>query len=195
MDEFLSILSNESPRLAVGRRLWAVDPHADRRISQLIPAKYPIRNYPDITHSLDCQYPVPDWDMAYALTEGVRRSTRPRSQAAIFNQMGEDVIGFLTYSEGCHDDVNKFIWSGLGWDPEADLVEILRQYSRFFIGSRFAEDLPIGLLALEQNWVGPLAANTGGYSHPAAVPGHGKGSLSAPSQELALSAGAVPGLL
>ena len=25
--------------------------------------------YPDITHSRQCQYPVPDWDLAYALTK------------------------------------------------------------------------------------------------------------------------------
>ena len=25
--------------------------------------------------------------------------------------------GFLTYSEGCNDDVNKAVWSALGWDP------------------------------------------------------------------------------
>ena len=27
-----------------------------------------IRNYPDITHNVVCQYPVPDWDLAFALT-------------------------------------------------------------------------------------------------------------------------------
>ena len=35
-----------------------------------VPAQYPIRHYPDITHSRQCQFPVPDWDVAYALTEG-----------------------------------------------------------------------------------------------------------------------------
>ena len=74
--------------------------------------------------------------------------------------MGEDVIGFLTYSEGCNDDVNKFVWSGLGWNPEEDVAEVLRQYSRFFIGSSYAVDFSIGLLNLERAWVGPLAANT-----------------------------------
>ena len=37
-----------------------------------VPARYPIRHYPDITHSRQCQYPVPDWDVAYAVTEGAR---------------------------------------------------------------------------------------------------------------------------
>ena len=133
-----------------------------REFRQLIPARYPIRSYPDITHSVDCQYPVPEWDIAYALTEGRETiNPRPRDEAIVFQQMGDDVIGFLTYSEGCNDDVNKFVWSGLGWDPQADVTEILRQYSRFFIGHEQTNDFSRGLLALEENWVGPLAPNTG----------------------------------
>ena len=48
--------------------------------------RYPIRHYPDITHSRQCQYPVPDWDVAYAVTEAASASiparwARPRSSA------------------------------------------------------------------------------------------------------------------
>ena len=35
-------------------------------LRKAVPARYPIRDYPDITHSLQCQYPVPDWDVAYS---------------------------------------------------------------------------------------------------------------------------------
>lgn len=31
-------------------------------------AQYPIRLYPDISHTMRCQYPMRDWDRAYALT-------------------------------------------------------------------------------------------------------------------------------
>jgi len=55
--------------------------------------------------------------------------------------------------------VNKFIWSALGWDPETSAAEILRQYSQYFIGERYADDFAQGLLALERNWQGPLLAN------------------------------------
>jgi hypothetical protein len=61
----------------------------------------------------------------------------------------------LTYSEGCNDDVNKTVWSGLGWDSDAKVIDILREYSRYFIGERFGEDFAHGLLALERNWQGP----------------------------------------
>ena len=43
---------------------WVYGPIA--RFRERIPERYPIRNYPDITHSLDCQLPMPDWDVAYA---------------------------------------------------------------------------------------------------------------------------------
>ena len=160
MDEFLTYLRDESPDWLSGVVYgpWIHMPIHEFR--QMIPARYPIRSYPDITHSLDCQYPVPNWDIAYALTEGRETiNPRPNAETAIFKQMGDDVIGFLTYSEGCNDDVNKFIWSGLGWDPGQDTRQILREFSRFFIGEAYTHDFAHGLAALETNWVGSLATN------------------------------------
>jgi hypothetical protein len=129
-------------------------------LRQRTPARYPVRNYPDITHSLDCQYPVPDWDAAYALTLGRETiNPRPVDESVIFRSTFRDTIGFLTYSEGCNDDVNKFVWSALGWDPDADVTEVLRQYSRYFISARHAESFSQGLFGLERSWRGPLATN------------------------------------
>ena len=129
-------------------------------IRRVIPKRYPIRHYPDITHSLSCQYPVPDWDVAFSLTherEGI--NPRPLDQSAIFRATNPHTIGFLTYSEGCNDDVNKFVWSGLGWDPSESVAEILRQYGRYFLSDKLADPFAQGLLALERNWVGPLSTN------------------------------------
>ncbi|MDA0204738.1 MAG: alpha-glucuronidase family glycosyl hydrolase [Acidobacteria bacterium] len=129
------------------------------------PKNYPIRRYPDITHSRHCQYPVPDWDLAYAVTEAREViNPRPVDQARIYRLLESHAIGFLTYSEGNHDDVNKFIWSGLGWDQEQRVVEILRDYSRFFIGPDYADSWAQGMFSLEQNWRGPLAQNAGVYT-------------------------------
>jgi len=88
-----------------------------------VPERYPIRFYPDITHSLTCQYPVPDWDVAYALTEGREIvNPRPESEAAILRLSLPQTIGFITYSEGCNEDVNKFVWSALGWNPDRSML-------------------------------------------------------------------------
>ena len=120
LDEFLAIL-REQPAWLGG---VVFGPQVRVSLAELraaVPAQYPIRHYPDITHSLQCQYPVPDWDVAFALTEGREViNPRPLGQAAIFRACRDHTIGFITYSEGCNDDVNKIVWSGLGWDPEAD---------------------------------------------------------------------------
>ena len=72
-----------------------------------------------------------------------------------------DTVGFITYSEGCHDDVNKIVWSALGWDEKADVEEVLREYGRYFIGPTLGDRFADGLLALEQNWEGPVLENAG----------------------------------
>jgi len=130
-----------------------------------VPPRYAIRNYPDITHSRHCQHVVPEWDAAFQLTLGREPiNPRPRDMAAIFRRQQPHTIGFLAYSEGSNDDVNKTVWSALGWSPDAEVVEILRQYGRYFIGARYADTFAQGLLALERNWRGPLAANAGVYA-------------------------------
>jgi hypothetical protein len=165
LDEFLEILNREQPAWLNG---VVFAPQVRISLAELrakVPKRYPIRHYPDITHSLQSQYPVPDWDVAYAVTEGREViNPRPLDEAAIFRRMQPYTIGFLTYSEGCNDDVNKFIWSGLGWDPDAKVLDILRQYSRYFIGDDYEDSFAFGLLALERNWRGPLATNVGVYT-------------------------------
>ena len=127
-----------------------------------LPEHYPIRFYPDITHSVECEFPVPDWDVAFALTEGREViNPRPEDQANILRRISPHSIGFITYSEGCNDDVNKFVWSSLGWDPEMNVIEALRDFSRYFIGERHSDGFAQGLLDLEKNWRGPLAINEG----------------------------------
>jgi len=161
LDEFLALVRAEPAWLGgvvYGPQVRVSLPE----LRKAIPAKYPVRDYPDITHSLRCQYPVPDWDVAYSLTEGREViNPRPHDEAAIFHAFADQTIGFITYSEGCNDDVNKIVWSALGWDPEVDVIDVLRDYSRYFLGlgPSDADGFAHGLLALEQNWRGPLVAN------------------------------------
>ncbi len=164
MDEFYGLMKREPAWLSgivFGPQIRVSLPE----LRAAIPKKYPIRRYPDITHSVQSQYPVPDWDTAYALTEGREGvNPRPLGEAVIFRALESYAMGFLTYSEGCNDDVNKIVWSGLGWNPKADVVDILREYSRYFIGEKYTEDFAQALLALEKNWQGPLLTNAGVYT-------------------------------
>jgi hypothetical protein len=161
MDEFYELIRGNPPWLAgvvYGPQTRVSLP----KLRAALPGAIPIRDYPDITHSRQCQYPVPDWDVAFALTEGREVSNpRPVQTARMFRYGRASTVGFITYSEGCHDDVNKAVWSALGWDGKADVTEVLRQYARYFIGPAFEGRFADGLLALEKNWVGPVLMNAG----------------------------------
>ncbi len=161
MDQFLTLLKDEPTWLTGVVHGPQVRMPLDE-FRKAVPARYPIRTYPDITHNRQCQHPVPDWDLAYAVTEGREAiNPRPFAQAALARAYAKDSVGFITYSEGCNDDVNKFVWNAIGWDPAVDVLDVLRQYSRLFIGPLYEDRFAQGLLALERNWSGPLLTNAG----------------------------------
>jgi len=159
LDEFLDILKGHPPWLS--GVVFGPQTRVDLpTLRKLIPERYPLRLYPDITHTLECQFPVPDWDVAFSLTEGREPiCPRPEGFANVARRYLPYSAGFGSYSEGCNDDVNKFVWNALAWDPEAKVIDILRDYSRFFISPRYAEDFAQGLVGLEKAWQGPLLAN------------------------------------
>ena len=160
MQTFLGWLRDKRPEWLTGV-VYGPGIHIDiHELRKLVPERYDLRFYPDITHSLSCQYPVPDWDIAFAFTEG-REVINPRLQgyARIFGQQMPETIGFLSYSEGVNDDANKMLYSALGWNPATPVAEFARDYSRYFVGPQLAEGFAQGLLQLERHWDGPLAAN------------------------------------
>jgi hypothetical protein len=165
LNEFVGLLNYDQPAWLTG---VVYGPQVRITVDELrskIPKRYPIRLYPDITHSMRCQYPVADWDLAFALTEARETiNPRPRAEAQIFHATAPSSIGFISYSEGCNDDVNKIVWSCLGWDPDMAIIDILRQYSRYLIGEPYRDDCAQGLLALERNWQGPLLTNENVYT-------------------------------
>ena len=137
---------------------WTHDTLANTRA--MVPPLYAVRQYPDITHTVRCQYPVPGWDDALAWTLNREPiNPRPTQEAHIVRLYAPETIGFISYSDGCNDDVNKMIWSAVHWDPDADVRELLVQYGRYFIGPDFAEGVADGLLALEADWAKPLLDN------------------------------------
>jgi len=161
LEEFYGILDKQ-PAWLTG---VVFGPQARGSIEQLrarVPKRYQVRFYPDITHSRQSEFPVEDWDFAFSTTEAREGiNPRPVAEAAIFHRYSQYSTGFVTYSEGCNDDFNKILWSVLGWNPEAKIEDIARDFSRYFISNALADDFALGLLGLERNWKGPAAANTG----------------------------------
>jgi hypothetical protein len=124
--------------------------------------RYQIRDYPDIGHTVRCQFPVPAWDPAFNFTLGREPiNPRPAFYARVHDETAADTDGFITYSDGVNDDVNKIVWTRKAWDPTLDVRTILVEYARVFFGPVVAERAADGLLALERNWEGPLAENGG----------------------------------
>jgi hypothetical protein len=122
--------------------------------------QYKLRLYPDLTHNVRCQYEVPLWDQAFALTLGREAvNPRPAEYAAIHGLYAAYSDGFISYSDGIHDDVNKTIWSALSWDPNTSVRDILIDYARVYWNPGVAENAADSILALEKNWRGPLVDN------------------------------------
>lgn len=121
---------------------------------------FPIRNYPDITHSLICQYPIPYWDRSMALTLGRECiNPRPRFAKECHNAYKDCFVGSIPYSEGINDDVNKFLWLGLEFCNDADTDDILFEYANIFFSSEYANYFVRGLKLLEDNLEGHLLTN------------------------------------
>ncbi|MFO1095220.1 MAG: hypothetical protein U0992_18235 [Planctomycetaceae bacterium] len=124
--------------------------------------RYQLRDYPDITHIVRCQYPELNLDPAISLTAG-REAINPRPQfyTDVFRATAPQTDGFISYSDGCQDDVNKAIWSALAWNSATQPRETLVEYGRCFFGAQDANDVANGILALEQNWDGALRPHAG----------------------------------
>jgi len=124
--------------------------------------KYKHRHYADITHNVRCELPVIGWDQAFALTLGREASNpRPVFQAAVHARWAGFTDGFLSYSDGVHDDVNKFVWTRRAWDPQAPVDEMMNDYARYHFGAEAAAEVAEGILVLERNWAGPVEENGG----------------------------------
>ena len=161
-DYFFGYLANESPDWLTGVVYGPWIKMGWDEMRERTPARYPIRRYPDINHTVRCQYPISDWDPAFAHT--LNREPvmpMPNMQSHIYLKYRNVSDGFGTYSDGIHDDLNKQIWNVLGWDPQADIDAALLEYGKVWFGVDLATDVANGLRALEANWTGPVLDNTG----------------------------------
>ncbi len=121
---------------------------------------YQLRWYPDITHCVRCQYPVPWLDPALGMTLGREPvNPRPVDYTQIYRMDYAFTDGFVTYSDGVHDDFNKSLWTQLGWNPDKSPREVAKEYARFFFRPDSAELGADGLFALESDTRGSLEEN------------------------------------
>eukprot|EP01051_Picozoa_sp_SAG22_P013677 SAG22_NODE_1558_length_4129_cov_2.138213_2_plen_507_part_00 len=127
------------------------------------PARFPVRQYSDLCHTVHAQFPMPNWHYAWALVH-VRNpiTVLPRHMASIVRQASNGStpsIGVGAYSEGLSDDVNKVVFSLLAAEPELSLETVVRQYARYHFGAEHEEAMSAVIFGLEQNWQGDIRRN------------------------------------
>ncbi len=159
VDYFFNYLKEKNPDWLTGVANGPSSPSIKEE-RQRLPKRYKLRSYPDLTHTVRCQFPVKKWDQAFALTEG-RECTNPQPlyYAGVHNHDAPFTDGFISYSDGVHDDVNKIVWSQMAWKTKNNVRNVVKGYCSFFFGSTIANEAADGILALEQNWVGPILGN------------------------------------
>ena len=130
------------------------------------PINYPIRLYPDITHSTSDQLPVPNWKPTLSVTNHREPiNPRPRQHGHIAASQKHFADGAVTYNEGCQDDVNKHVWLAVMWGadgggdnlPVAESDAVVRrwlfEYCKLHFGPSLAALTMEGIYSLERNWI------------------------------------------
>ena len=160
-DELIAILKTE-PAWLTGVVYGPQTRVSVAKLREMLPSRYAIRHYPDITHSLRCQYPVPDWDVAYAVTEGREIiNPRPLDETTIFRSIAITPSASSPTRKGATTTSTR--WSGAGSAGIRRRGRSTRCASTAGTSSAASrgDDFAQGLLALERNWRGPLLTNAG----------------------------------
>ncbi|HUS62239.1 MAG TPA: hypothetical protein VMY34_08585 [Acidimicrobiales bacterium] len=83
----------------------------------------------------------PEISMFDAIPWGGRGANpAPRKFEREMAELGEHIAGAMPYSEGRYEDLNKFVWSRLQWEPDADVADIVEEYCRYHFGVEVAVD-------------------------------------------------------
>jgi hypothetical protein len=159
IDDFYDYLAKQNPKWFGGAVMGPSSPPMEVT-RQRLPSQYPLRWYPDITHNVRCQYPIPWLDPTWGLTIG-REGVNPRPQdfSAIYQNDYRLTDGFLSYTDGIHDDFNKNLWTAMAWDPERSIRETTNEYARYFFRSDMGEIGTAAIFGLEENLRGPAETN------------------------------------
>lgn len=132
-----------------------------RRYREL-PQATNIALYSDITHWMQAQFAVPHPDPALAAIYSRRSwNARPRN----FHKVGREILhyalGDMHYSEGMHDDFNKWFWYRLLWNPHQDAESITREYCRYWFGSEATDEMTEAIFLMEQTLERRVVDNPG----------------------------------
>ena len=92
---------------------------------------------------------------------GYGATALPKRFARLFRQVERIADGFMSYSEGLYEDINKEVVNGLYIDPKADTDDLLRSYAAYYLPGTDPEDFVKLCDIFETNHKFP-----GDHSHP-----------------------------
>lgn len=127
-----------------------------------LPRTTAIALYSDITHWMQAQYAVPHPDITLAAVYDRRSwNARPKN----FHKVGQEIlhyaIGDMHYSEGMHDDFNKWFWYRMLWNPNQSAEDLTREYCRYWFGPEAEEEMTQAIFLMEETLENPVLGNPG----------------------------------
>lgn len=127
-----------------------------------LPLTTNIALYTDITHWMQSQFAVQRPDVALAAVYD-RRSWNARPQN--FHRVGTEILhyalGDMHYTEGMHDDFNKWFWYRMLWDPHLDAETITKEYCRYWFGPEAQDEMAEAIFVMEKTLEKPVVGNPG----------------------------------
>jgi len=125
-----------------------------------LPRETNIALYSDITHWMQSQFGVKKPDVVLAAVYGRRSwNARPRHFHRVAMEIFHYALGDMHYSEGMHDDFNKWLWYRLLWNPRLSAEEITEEYCRYWFGPEAAGDAACAIFLMEETLERPLKDN------------------------------------
>jgi len=127
-----------------------------------LPRTTNIALYTDITHWMQSQFGVAHPDVALAAVYDRRSwNARPRHFHKVGCEILHYALGDMHYSEGMHDDFNKWFWYRLLWDPHQDGESLTNEYCRYWFGPDAQDEAAAAIFLMEQTLEKPVIDNPG----------------------------------
>lgn len=109
------------------------------------PQRFPLVSFPEIS-----MYGMFPWG-------GFGASPLVNFNRNVFNLMKDKIIGGWPYSEGIYEDISKFQWIQMYWDPSKSDADILKEYSDYYFGKGYSDEITELIYLMEEmhersNW-------------------------------------------
>jgi len=133
-----------------------------KHIHHELPPATKVALFTDITHWIRSQNGVSKPDVAMAAIYGRRAwNGRPRALHRVATELLHYAVGDMFYSEGLHDDFNKWFWYRMLWDPRQSPEEITLEYCRYWFGDDAKREMAQAIFLMEETLEGPVRGDRG----------------------------------